>query len=199
MSDQDIHSPEKTTFETSKAISTIHEDSNPYLKSHYKSLRGKNRMCCKGTIMAMYSKHRFFLFGFLIVNTLPPLYGCCYCPGLYHYQVLGKGFPYIELFLYALTIYHILKGALLDPGIIPRNPSDTQEDPDYCNELNSQNFELSQQKSELHRQVFLNRKNNLIIYQFRFCSTCKIYRPPLSSHCKFCDNCVRGFDHHCYF
>ena len=32
------------------------------------------------------------------------------------------------------------------------------------------------------------------IYQGRHCSTCKIQKPPKASHCRVCNNCVRGFD-----
>ena len=31
----------------------------------------------------------------------------------------------------------------------------------------------------------------------RYCQTCNIFRGPLVSHCKKCDNCVENFDHHC--
>ena len=31
----------------------------------------------------------------------------------------------------------------------------------------------------------------------RFCKTCHIIRPIHAKHCRTCDNCVNGFDHHC--
>lgn len=37
------------------------------------------------------------------------------------------------------------------------------------------------------------------LYKEKFCTTCKIMRPSLASHCRDCDNCVQGFDHHCFW
>eukprot|EP00349_Pseudokeronopsis_sp_Brazil_P000331 CAMPEP_0202960502 /NCGR_PEP_ID=MMETSP1396-20130829/4642_1 /ASSEMBLY_ACC=CAM_ASM_000872 /TAXON_ID= /ORGANISM="Pseudokeronopsis sp., Strain Brazil" /LENGTH=264 /DNA_ID=CAMNT_0049679753 /DNA_START=432 /DNA_END=1226 /DNA_ORIENTATION=- len=34
-------------------------------------------------------------------------------------------------------------------------------------------------------------------YQPRYCTTCLIIRPPLSSHCGACNQCVKMWDHHC--
>ncbi|CAL5086490.1 unnamed protein product [Urochloa decumbens] len=78
----------------------------------------------------------------------------------------------ISLILMATATVSLLLTATSDPGIIPRNPvSPSQED----------------------GTVVVNG----VEMRLKFCRTCKIHRPPRSSHCAACDNCVDKFDHHC--
>ena len=35
--------------------------------------------------------------------------------------------------------------------------------------------------------------------RFKYCTACQLYRPLTVSHCKKCNHCVEGFDHHCMF
>ena len=46
-----------------------------------------------------------------------------------------------------------------------------------------------------------NTSNQYIprIFTKRPCNTCNIIRPPKTSHCVICDNCIMDLDHHCFY
>jgi len=71
------------------------------------------------------------------------------------------------------SLFLLFRTACTDPGIIPRNPPDTEENDPIEEYVNG---------------VKVIRK---------FCKTCRIYRNPRSKHCVECNNCVKRFDHHC--
>ena len=72
----------------------------------------------------------------------------------------------------------MLLAATSDPGIIPRNQASPSSEEDGASAA---------------RFVAVNG----VEVRLKFCETCKIHRPPRSSHCAVCDNCVDKFDHHC--
>merc|ERR1719316_1165776 len=71
----------------------------------------------------------------------------------------------------------------MNPGIVPR-AEEIPMDLDDHRDLMGQPRE---------RYVLMNG----VTIKQKWCRTCKIYRPPRSKHCSFCNNCVLRFDHHC--
>ena len=82
----------------------------------------------------------------------------------------------IVLLIFIPIIYGLLKGGTRDPGIIERN-----------NEYASYNNKKS--------TIKINIKGHMV--NLNYCYTCFHFRPPRTSHCAECDNCVEKFDHHC--
>ena len=91
---------------------------------------------------------------------------------------------YVICFIpYFLTNYYMFLSFLTEPGIIPR------ECPQFSRKDLEQNEEQKNENSEVIPKIFRER----------ICVTCNIIRPPGTSHCRECDNCVQNFDHHCFF
>lgn len=103
----------------------------------------------------------------------------------YHYLVYIIGF-----IIYCITEYNAICCFITEPGIIPRGHLQYQpKDNDQINNESTNNSLLKEQDLEKNQTTSIPS-----IFTERYCSTCKIIRPPKSSHCSYCDNCVLNFD-----
>ncbi|KAF3330076.1 putative protein S-acyltransferase 7 [Carex littledalei] len=92
----------------------------------------------------------------------------------------------ISVTLSIIVLTNLFLVGTRDPGIIPRNQ-------------NTQLMETgtSAQSKSTSRSRSRRVNVNGIEIKVKYCRICEIFRPPRSSHCAVCDNCVDKFDHHC--
>ncbi|WVQ67615.1 uncharacterized protein L199_005818 [Kwoniella botswanensis] len=96
----------------------------------------------------------------------------------------GVAITIIFVYLFGITTSSLIASAFRDPGIIPR-----KLDIDPPMSRNDDYWEA------WPRDIDVNGTKVTV----KYCETCQSYRPPRSSHCRLCGNCVDGIDHHCSY
>ena len=141
--------------------------------SYPKKLFGNNHLwCCNKCISGKKFYHMLFAF---LLYTAPYLLMLIIL--IFEKDNLSIIYPIIiTSTLYLIELTSTLIGGCSDPGIIARQYRD------YYHSTN---------------RPSLKYVINGHVYSLNFCYSCSAYRPPRTSHCSLCDNCVERFDHHC--
>ncbi|KAL3070903.1 hypothetical protein niasHS_017028 [Heterodera schachtii] len=151
---------------------------------------GRNRFFCDGRFMLARQSSVFLLTLFLILFTMALF--CVYdLPFLTEHVSLL--IPAASLLLFLFVMATLFKTAFSDPGIVPRaSPREVLEWERQCQETDPY-FNADEWAQPRTRVVNIRGQP----VKLKYCFTCCIFRPPRSSHCSICDNCVLNFDHHC--
>lgn len=91
------------------------------------------------------------------------------------------------------NVFFIILG-VRDPGIFPRIKANFETEEDLKNVPMNKLIKSGAFRNKYSLYLFPNKSHFL---KLKFCRTCCIWRPPRTSHCPTCENCVERFDHHC--
>uniref|UniRef100_A0A914I1M0 protein S-acyltransferase n=1 Tax=Globodera rostochiensis TaxID=31243 RepID=A0A914I1M0_GLORO len=162
---------------------------NGYLRK-WRAHTGRNRFFCDGRLMLARQSSVFLLTLFLIIFTMALF---CVYDLPYLTEHVSLAIPIVSGLLFSFVMATLFKTAFSDPGIVPRaSPREVLEWEQQCQETDPY-FNADEWAQPRTRVVNIRGQP----VKLKYCFTCCIFRPPRSSHCSICDNCVLNFDHHC--
>ncbi|GAU97870.1 hypothetical protein RvY_09096 [Ramazzottius varieornatus] len=159
---------------------------------------GRTKFYCGGRLQLSHQYGIFVLTLVLIVATTV-LFFVFDCP--YLVANVSIAFPIVGGILFAFTFSTLMKTAFTDPGIMPRSLHDEQEFWDsrlsyfIADSIAHPGDSQNTANRNVARYLDVTMKEHTL--KLKWCHTCKLFRPPRSSHCSICDNCIDHFDHHC--
>ncbi|KAM6994866.1 palmitoyltransferase ZDHHC18a isoform 1-T1 [Tautogolabrus adspersus] len=148
---------------------------------------GKNRFFCDGRIiLARQSGVLPLTLGLIVVTC--GLFFAFDCPFLVKH--LTVFIPVIGGVLFVFVVLSLLRTSFTDPGILPRATPDEAADIEKQIDTSGSSTYRPPPRT---KEILINQQ----VVKLKYCFTCKTFRPPRTSHCSLCDNCVERFDHHC--
>eukprot|EP01097_Dermamoeba_algensis_P003518 TRINITY_DN2432_c0_g1_i1.p1 TRINITY_DN2432_c0_g1~~TRINITY_DN2432_c0_g1_i1.p1 ORF type:complete len:305 (-),score=11.60 TRINITY_DN2432_c0_g1_i1:360-1274(-) len=142
-------------------------------KKKYETWPGKNHIFCHGRLMAGGGSRGWFWFTHVLFIIPAVLFSVDVCPWLA--REISPAVVVIFAWLTLACVVFFYMAAFSDPGITPRQAT----------------------RPKKRGPSILKIDVNGVRLKMKFCETCNIYRPPRTSHCSVCDNCIDRFDHHC--
>ncbi|XP_056094917.1 palmitoyltransferase ZDHHC18a isoform X3 [Rhinichthys klamathensis goyatoka] len=181
--------PRALRTSTTRTSSTLPcgRKSSQRLRRKWEIFPGKNRFYCDGRIMLARQCGVLPLTIVLIVIT-SGLFFTFDCPFLVHHLTIF--IPVIGGVLFVFVIFTLLQTSFTDPGILPRALPD--EAADIERQIDNSGSSTYRPPPRT-KEILINDQ----VVKLKYCFTCKMFRPPRTSHCSLCDNCVERFDHHC--
>jgi len=136
------------------------------------NFEGKNTLCCGGRFFM--GPDLKYLFVVVVLSTIPVVSFAMNSYDIFNEFLPGGMFwSFVPMGFWVILMYNLAWAATIDPGVIPRDPAE---------------------KNKKGKREFTKTVDGI---KYKWCRTCRIYRPPRSKHCPVCNNCVEKFDHHC--
>lgn len=150
---------------------------------------GRNQFCCDGRCMLSHETGVFKLTLVLVVVT-GTLFFVFDAP--YLWENTHPILPLTSALLFLWTLAFLFRTACMDPGVLPRSAIEESE---YYErpETEQRSSGPSYVPPPRTKDVTVNGKP----LKLKYCFTCKMFRPPRTSHCSMCNVCIENFDHHC--
>ncbi|XP_022742386.1 probable protein S-acyltransferase 4 isoform X1 [Durio zibethinus] len=173
--------------------------SDPKPKRLYQVWKGNNRFFCGGRLIFGPDIASLFLSTLLVAGP-----AVAFCIRMYmkikdeNTKHFGRSYSILILgaVLSALDLLFLFCTSGRDPGIVPRNSKPLESDEAFDETTPSMEWVSGRTphfKLPRTKDVIVNGHS----VKVKYCNTCFLYRPPRTSHCSRCNNCVQRFDHHC--